>query len=110
MAPAGRMPRLRFGCRAERVSAASATAIGFDTLSRACGLAAERVRVDILDALDKQGSTHTGVERHSHSVRLVSLSSCKPADTKGAIDHQRRRIKTIAETAGFSYMRLVEGC
>lgn len=80
---------------------------GIDFADRAI---AERVRDDIRDALKPYGQEQVDMGQTRGSARLVGLKQIDLVEVKRLIDLNRERIKMIAETAGLSYMMLVDGC
>ncbi len=71
---------------------------------------AEHVRDDIRDALNSYAQKQVKTVQPQASARLVSLKQTDPLSLRRSIELCREQIKIIAETTGWSYMTLVDGC
>ena len=71
---------------------------------------AERVRNDIRDALKPYAQKQANTGHPRGSARLVSSKQTDPLALPRSIELYREKIKIIAETTGWSYMTLVDGC
>jgi len=71
---------------------------------------AERVRNDIQDALKPYAQKQVNTAQPRGSARLVSFKQTDPLALHRSIELYREQIKIIAETTGWSYMTLVDGC
>ncbi len=71
---------------------------------------AERVRDDIRNALKPYVRRQVNTGQPRGSARLASLEQTDPLAIHRSIERCRERIRIIAETTGWSYMTLVDGC
>ncbi len=71
---------------------------------------AERARNDIQDALKLYAQKQVNTAQPRGSARLVSSKKSDSLALQQSIELCREQIKIIAETTGWSYMTLVDGC
>ncbi|MHC5109409.1 MAG: vWA domain-containing protein [Planctomycetota bacterium] len=80
---------------------------GIDFADRAT---AERVRDDIRKALEAHQQLQASRPSTGGSAQLVSSTNAESTEAERAVERYRETIKLIAETAGLSYMMLIDGC
>ncbi len=71
---------------------------------------AERVLKDIRDALKPYNQRHVVSNQPDGPAKLVSAKQPDAAASQRAAELYREQIRIIAETAGWAYMTLVDGC